>query len=338
MMSLISILGVCSLVCGPAVAGGGLPVREKNVTLSSLLTPPAEYAAFNHEVRLLSRHACPDFDVEIYEQANGPATTQRVMMAVPRGLKGKAPCVIAPFYFPEAMLGFNPVDGSFDSPYVRKGTNLTYCSCTYMSDLTRRGYITLSADAAHITYRRSGEFDPTTDSGGAWEKFGKAIERDWPTWSGIGKLVFDTRLVVDLAVADPRVDAARIGMVGHSLGGKMAFYAGMTDPRVKAVVASDFGLGWTQSNWHDCWYWGDKHGKLRAAGLSQVDLLSQSGGKPFCLIAGAADDADSGLLMQAARGYEGHPERLLLVRHGTGHRPPPAATETGYRFLDRYLK
>lgn len=292
----------------------------------------------------LAKYACRDFDVEVYSQSNGPDTFQRVMMAIPHGLKGKAPCVIAPFYFPEGMLGFNPKDSSLDSPLVKNGTNLTYyAEVAYMADLTRRGYVTVSADAYHLTYRNHEEPWWSTTLldclwSNPWQRVGEALNEDWPTWSGVGKLVFDTRLLVDLAVADPRVDASRIGMIGHSLGGKMAFCAGMTDPRVKVVVASDFGLAWRQTNWGDCWYWGEKLAAMRARGLSNVDLLSQSGGKPFCLIAGKYDDADSGHLMQSAKGYEGHPERLRFVHHGKGHRPPRVATEAGYSFLDRFLK
>jgi len=287
---------------------------------AGFLEPPARYSSFTREVVPVTRYACSDFDVEVYSQANGPNTRQRVMMVVPRGLKGKAPCVIAPFYFPEAMLGFDPSNG----------TNLTfYAGITYMSDLAQRGYITLSADAYHLTYGKAA---------GSWRKAAEALNADWPSWTGVGKLSFDTRLLVDFAAADSRVDANRIGMIGHSLGGKMAFYAGLTDSRIKVVVASDFGLGWTQTNWSDPWYWGEKLVVARQQGLSHVDLLSQSGGKPFCLIAGEADDADSGWLMKSAKGYEGREERLLFVHHAKGHRPPPDATEKGYAFLDRYLK
>lgn len=309
---------------------------------ASLLEPPAEYANFTREVVPVAKYVCADFDVEVYSQRNGPDTHQRVMMAVPRGLKGKAPCVIAPFYFPEAMLGFNPKDESLESDLAPEGTNLTfYAGISYMSDLTRRGYVTISADAYHLTYRD--HVCPWWTavlgcSGSPWRRVGCALKEDWPQWTGVGKLMFDTRLLVDFAAADPRVDISRIGMIGHSLGGKMAFYAGMTDDRVKVVVASDFGLGWTQTNWSDCWYFGDKLAKMRAQGFSNVDLLSASGGKPFCLIAGKYDDADSGNLMKAATGYDGVGDRLLFLCHGTGHRPPAEVTARGYRFLDTYLE
>ncbi len=102
-------------------------------------------------------------------------------------------------------------------------------------------------------------------------------------------------------------------------------------------MASDFGIGWEQTNWGDPWYWGQTLEAVRARGMDHAGLLSLAGGKPFCLIAGKYDDESSGTMMRRAAGYEGHPERLLLVNHASGHRPPPDATETGYRFLDRFL-
>lgn len=337
------------------VAGfGAAAADDRAAAWRGYLDPPEEYAAFPRMVRRLAVHECADFDVEVYEQANGPRTVQRVFMAVPRrkaiaqckrvsqckaiaqckDARVRLPAVVAPFYFPEAMLGFNPATGSLDCGYAPAGTNLAfYAAVAYMSDLARRGYVTASADAYYLTY-------PIRNAGGFsdWKKAGEALARDWPQWTGVGKLAFDTRLVVDLLVQDPRVDADRIGMVGHSLGGKMAFYAGMLDPRVKAVVASDFGMGWDRTNWGDVWYWGGKLSGARAAGLSHADLISLSNGKPFMLIAGEADGDSSLAIMRTAAGHPSLSGRLRFLNHATGHRPPRSATEEGYRFLDRWLR
>ena len=300
------------------------------------LDVPAHYGHFERRAAKVAEHAFDGFAVEEYVQANGPGTSQRVMMAVPNGAKGPLPAVVVPFYFPEAMLGFDPKNGSVESPLAPAKTNLTYyAAVTYMSDLVRRGYVTVSADAYHLTYATNGA---PASSWAKWKHAGAALVRDWPGWTGIGKLVFDTRLLVDLVASDPRVDANRIGITGHSLGGKMAFYAGCLDARIKVIVASDFGIGWDQTNWQDVWYWGDRLADVRAAGLDHADLLSRTSGKPFCLIAGKYDDARSGGTMRRATGYEKHPERLKLINHATGHRPPRTATSEGYRFLDTYLK
>ena len=75
-----------------------------------------------------------------------------------------------------------------------------------------------------------------------------------------------------------------------------------------------------------------------AAGFGAEALLAQAGGKPFCLIAGAYDTAASGACMRRVAAYRANPDAFLFIHHGRGHRPPPEATEEGYRFLDRYLR
>ena len=59
----------------------------------------------------------------------------------------------------------------------------------------------------------------------------------------------------------------------------MAFYAGCLDHRIKVIVASDFGIGWDQTNWNEAWYWGDRLKDVRARGMDHSDLLSLAGGK-----------------------------------------------------------
>lgn len=300
------------------------------------LDPPAEYAAFPRSVEKLATYSFSDFDVEEYCQANGPGTFQRLMMAVPKNAKGRLPAVVVPFYYPEAMLGFNPKTGGLEFQYTSPKTNLTYFTeVAYMSDLAKRGYITVTAEAYYLTYSQKNAPD---GSWGKWGHVGRRLKEDHPGWTGIGKLTFDTRLLIDLVAADPRVDPERIGITGHSLGGKMAFYAGCLDSRIKVIVASDFGIGWDQTNWKDIWYWGDRLNEVKSRGMDHAGLLSLSGGKPFCLIAGQADNEESGVIMRRVKGYEKHPESLKLINHATGHRPPRSATEEGYRFLDRYLK
>ena len=289
------------------------------------LSPPAGYS-FEHKVRLVKKYSFPECDCELYEQANGPGTTQRVLVAFPKELKGKVPGIVAPFYFPEAMLGFE---------LETRQTLENYKGITFLTDLAQRGFVCATADAYHLTYTSSTR---ARNDFKRWREAAEALKRDWPEWTGVGKLAADTRLVVDLLCADGRVDADRIGIVGHSLGGKMALYAGCLDPRIKAIAASDFGLGWDQSNWNDAWYWGDKLAEVRAAGMEQTQLLTISGGKPFFLAAGKYDDIGSFAAMARAEGYEGRPERLCGVNHATGHRPPRYATEAAYAFLERFLK
>ena len=77
------------------------------------LSVPAGYA-FAQRVEHVRTWDFPDFTVDSYRQANGPGTVQRVFVAVPKGRTGKLPAVAVPFYYPEAMLGFDPATGTLD--------------------------------------------------------------------------------------------------------------------------------------------------------------------------------------------------------------------------------
>lgn len=298
--------------------------RIKQKWIEELGMPMTRLTASN--AWLIAQHEHTEFYSEVYRQENGDGTTQRVMLVFPRDMNEKAPAVAVPFYFPEAMLGFDPATGERLEAY--SGVEM-------MLHLVRRGYVVASADAYHLTYMES---DKERGDFSRWQDAADALRRDHPRWSGVGKLVQDTKLMIDLLAADSRVDASRIGIAGHSLGGKMAFYTGCLDDRIRAILASDFGIGWEQTNWRDDWYWGKEVDRLIDMGMDHAELLSCAAPKPFCLLAGQYDDETSGEMMRRAKGYVPDDERLKLVNHATGHRPPMWALEEGYDFLDRWLK
>lgn len=278
------------------------------------------------EMTLLARYEYEAYTVELYAQPNGHGRSQRLMMTFPKNVVGPCPAVAVPFYFAEAMLGFDPATGE---EFPRYG------QYPIMADLARRGYAAASADAYHLTYTPQAR---SRDDFGRWKVAGEALNREHPNWTGIGKLTADTMRMIDALAADPRVDANRIGIAGHSLGGKMAFYAGCLDPRIRVILASDFGIGWDQTNWRDIWYWGDRVDALIAKGMNHAQLLGVAAPKPFCLIAGQYDNMDSWDMMCRAPGYTPEEGRLKIINHATGHMPPRWALEEGYAFLDRWLK
>lgn len=292
--------------------------------LERSLAVPRDYS-YERECRPGEVFSYEDFTVEYCLQANGPGTAQRVMKVFPKNCEGKVPAVVVPFYYPEAMLGFDPVTGE------RLGK---YAGIEMMAHLARRGIASISGESYHLTYIGG---DKSREDFSRWQDAGQKLCSDYPSWSGMGKLVSDTRLLIDLLEQDPRVDADRIGIAGHSLGGKIAFYTGCLDSRIKVILASDFGFLWEQSNWEQCWYWGDKLLKLKDLGLDNTALLSKSSGKPFILIAGEADDDRSYEAMKKASGYENCPENLAFINHASGHRPPAIALEQGYDFLQNHL-
>ena len=97
---------------------------------------------------LVKRYDHPDFDGELYSQANGvrpdgTVTYQRLLMVFPKIRKEKLPAVAVAFYFPEATLGFDPETGEALPHYAANATVL---------DLVRRGYAVATADAYHLNY------------------------------------------------------------------------------------------------------------------------------------------------------------------------------------------
>jgi hypothetical protein len=89
----------------------------------------------------------------------------------------------------------------------------------YARELAGRGYVTLAPD-----YPNFGEHkvDPYA--------LGYA--------SASMKAVWDNLRAVDLLASLPEVDAGRIGVIGHSLGGHNAIFTAVFDDRLKAVVSS----------------------------------------------------------------------------------------------------
>ena len=282
--------------------------------------------SFDSSLTLLAKFDEPEFDAELYSQPNGKGTAQRLLFLFPKNLSKPAPAVLVPFYFPEAMVGYDPATGESLPRYEK---------VAMMLHLVRRGYITVSADAYHLTYIQS---DLDRMNFGRWREASQALMKDHPNWTGIGKLIHDTRLMTDALLADPRVDKNHIGITGHSLGGKMAFYSGCLDDRIHAILASDFGIGWDQTNWRDLWYWGNKVDTLAAKGMDHTGLLASAAPKPFCLIAGLYDNDESWQMMCRAPGYTPGDGRLKIINHATGHRPPIEALNEGYDFLDEWLK
>ncbi len=274
---------------------------------------PTNYA-FEHTLKLQEKFSTEDFEGEIYSQANAPGRSQRMLLMLPKGISSPCPSVVVPFYYPDYECGYDlQSKEKIDQTHARA------------LKLVRRGYIVASADAYHLTYRVS---ELSRKDFSRWSLAAEALMQDHPHWTGIGKLVADTQLMIDVLEADPRCKPNKIGICGHSLGGKMAFYTGCLDTRIKAILASDFGIGWEQTNWRDTWYWGTKVDALIAAGMDHSQLLN-IGDKPFMLLAGQFDNEDSRKYLNS---------KSILFNHASGHQPTPEAVEAGMSFLDQHLK
>ena len=288
-----------------------------------ILQAPDKYS-YQAGIRKAETYCYADFTAEVYYQNNGPGTFQKVVEVIPHNLQKAAPAVVVPFYYPEAMVGFDLATQTADR----------YAPIAMLAHLAQRGFIAISAETYHLTYIKS---DTERMDFKRWHQAGAALNLDYPEWCGMGKLLADTQLLLDILVKDTRVDATRIGIAGHSLGGKMAYYTGCLDDRIQVIMASDFGINWDQSNWNDIWYFGDKLESMQKAGLEQWQLLDIAKGKPFLLIAGQFDNMASFDSMKRSSNYYGSADKLQIINHATGHTPPPDALKKGYDFLEKYL-
>src|SRR5262249_3443928 len=107
--------------------------------------------------------------------------------------------------------------------------------------LVQRGYVTLSPEC----YIMKGD-GPRAQAA--------ALAKRRPGWTGLGKMTFDASRCVDFLETLPIVDRERIGCIGHSLGAKEVLYAMAFEPRYRAGVFNEGGIGLRMSNWTDPWY------------------------------------------------------------------------------------
>ncbi len=100
----------------------------------------------------------------------------------------------------------------------------------YAKELAERGYVVMAPD---------------------YPGFGALADFDFENdryLSGTMAAVFYHMRCVDLLAARTDVDADRIGVIGHSLGGHNAIFVGAFDERLKVIVTSS---GWTQMENYD---------------------------------------------------------------------------------------
>lgn len=206
----------------------------------------------------------------------------------------------------------------------------------YAHHLAERGYITLAPD-----YPSFGEYpyDFTRS------RFA----------SGSMKAIWNNRRAVDLLAALPEVDAERIGVIGHSLGGHNALFTAAFDTRLKAVV-SNCGF-----NSFPKYYRGDLTGWTSARYMPRIaavygkrpermpfdfpEVVAALAPRAFLASAPVKDSnfEVSGVrdcLAAAAPVYTllGAREKLQANYPDCGHTFPPEVRRVAYDFLDRWLK
>ncbi len=173
--------------------------------------------------------------------------------------------------------------------------------------------------------------------------------------SGAMKGIFNHLRCVDYLTGRHDVDAERIGVIGHSLGGHNALFAAAFDPRLKAIVSS---CGWTP--FHD--YYGGKLAgwasdrympKIREEYGNDPDrvpfdfyeVVAALAPRPFFSSSPLRDENFDapGVRKAAAEARKvyalfGATDQLVIDQPDCEHDFPPAQREAAYRVLDAALK
>jgi pimeloyl-ACP methyl ester carboxylesterase len=207
----------------------------------------------------------------------------------------------------------------------------------YAKHLAERGYVTLAPD-----YPSFGEYTydfPTADGYS----------------SGSMKAIYDNIRAVDLLVSLKEVDEARIGCIGHSLGGHNSIFTAVFEPRIKAVVSN---CGFTRFHKY---YGGKLKGWTSARYMPLIDtqhgndpdrvpfdfpeLLATLAPRAFLASSPVHDDnfevsgvRDSIASAEPIFKLLGAEDKLQANYPDCAHDFPPEVRAVAYRFLDEQLK
>lgn len=139
--------------------------------------------------------------------------------------QGKHPAVLVVFYDPETSVGLNP----------ERGKNLDFAW-----QLAKRGFVTLSIGSP---------------GGDAWRP-----DRDGAMCQPLSYLAYIAANCANLLGDLPEVDPSRIGVTGHSYGGKWAMVASCLCDKFAAAAWSDPGIVFDEKrpnvNYWEPWYLG----------------------------------------------------------------------------------
>ncbi len=279
----------------------------------------------------------PKWEV-LNELRRGNCTQKRIRMEIAPGQlsegwlltpagAGPHPAVLVVFYDPETSVGLKP--GALQRDFAWQ--------------LTQRGFVTLSLG---------------TPGGNAWKpdlgvahcqplSFHAYVAAN--AWQALAQL--------------PSVDPRRIGVVGHSYGGKWALFAGALWEKFAAVAVSDPGIVFDETrpniNYWEPWYLGLDETRKRPPGLPSAEnprtgaylrmreqgrdlteLHALIAPRPFLVSGGAEDPPLRWLALNHLVGINhllGVSNRVALTSRA-GHDPTETSNDQLCAFLQRFLR
>lgn len=254
-----------------------------------------------------------------------PDQTIEGYLLLPQGA-GPFPGVVVPYYEPESSTGLNET----------KLRDFAY-------QLTKRGFVTLSIGSP----------------GGDARKPELGQSRCQP----LSFLAYVAANCYNLLASTPQVDPKRIGIVGHSYGGKWAMFAACLYAKFACGVWSDPGIVFDEKrsnvNYWEPWYLGEEAGKTRKPGVVTTEnprtgaykeifesghdlheLLALMAPRPFLVSGGSEDALERWRPLNRVIGvYQliGATNRVAMTNR-PDHTPTPESNEQIYSFFERFLK
>ncbi|SMD14268.1 Dienelactone hydrolase [Pedobacter nyackensis] len=251
-------------------------------------------------------------------------------LSVPDG-KGKMPAVITVFYEPETAITKGKLERDF------------------AYQLTNRGFITLSIGTKQASLDKTFSiYYPNIEQ-----------TRIQPL-SALGYAAANAWYVLS---AVPEVDASRIGIMGHSFGGKWAMFASCLFDKFACAVWSDPGIVFNESresvNYWEPWYLGyqpkpwRKRGlitqdnpvkglypKLVAEGYNLHELHALMAPRPFLVSGGSEDPKAQWIPLNhtiKVNNLLGAKNRVAMTNREL-HSPNPESNEVAFLFFEYFLK
>lgn len=276
-------------------------------------------------IRYLSKEHVETFTRHKVEIEVAPNRRTIAWLLIPDG-QGPFPAVLTVFYGPEDAAGLNPEK--------RLQHDFGY-------QLIRRGFVSLNIGDPGSTYPND-------------------KEAQLQPLSYMGYVAANCS---NLLAGLPEVDGARIGVVGHSFGGKWAMFGSCLYDKFACACWCDPGIVWDEKrpnvNYWERWYLGYEKGNQRKEGVPRADnprtgaykLLYESGHdlnelhalmapRPFLVSGGSEDQPERWQALNRTVEVNrllGHENRVAMSNR-PGHTPTPEAMEQICLFFQYFLQ
>lgn len=265
------------------------------------------------------------------EWRKGEMTTGYLLIPDTPGENKKKPAVITVFYEPETAIGL-------------KGGLLDFAW-----QLAKRGFVTLSLGTSGMQNARPyNQYYPTPDDA---------------TVEPISMLAYLAANAWNFLSKRPEVDPEKIGITGHSYGGKWAMFASCLYDKFACAAWSDGGIVFDESrpnvNYWEPWYIGYHQKPWRkggvitpenpAKGLYPVlvkngydlhELHALMAPRPFLVSGGSEDPVERWIPLNhsvAVNKLLGYENRVAMTNRPT-HAPTLESNEVIYNFFEHFLK